>query len=157
MSLRHNELMKVCHNHLMWHGGLGELARFFARISMRSINFVAKTTLRLSKQILKAKFTWKVHILQATVTFCTLSVVVSNSGMWYFLIFCNSFRYLSRTAQHRAFVWRTRQKIREAASLGLFHLTVWPLGWKLYQDNNIILNHFHPCTVMVFQWTRPMD
>lgn len=106
-----------------WSPG-GRLLAFFARISMRNINFLAKTSLHFNKQIPKTKFTWKVHILQATVTFCTLSVVVSNSPMWYFLIFCNNFRYLARTAQHRAFVRRTRQKIREASSLGLFHLTI---------------------------------
>ena len=61
---------------------LGKLPCFFCE------NHVAKISLHLNKQISKAKFTWKVHILQATVTFCTLSaVVVSNTRMWYFFHF----------------------------------------------------------------------
>lgn len=79
-----------------WSPG-GRLLAFFARISMRNINFLAKTSLHFNKQIPKTKFTWKVHILQATVTFCTLSVVVSNSPMWYFLIFVT----ISGTSQER--------------------------------------------------------
>ena len=92
MSLGDNEFRKVQRNAtvlretyvvFMWCNmvALGKLARFFCENLSEKYRFLAKTPLHFNEQIFKAKFTSKVHLLQATVTFSTLSFVGSNTRM----------------------------------------------------------------------------